>query len=574
MKKIIFYFDPAVRSMLAAKAPGEGDNKPAPSSPYNFMYTSEIVARVIEVDSEDQIPTRLDSGYEYYKVQEYHPIKADTGIYYDESTTSYKSSSYGFVIFDGQRIRWLTPLILSKDKLKAYFAVYPTKLGKLPTLKDIDEALINYKILARVEQKKIQEQLETIDPHAPVLTRILVAQGRQPVDGHAEYYTPLIDIKKKAGEIKPDGSIDFKEVGSIIEVRKGQEILKRFPAVKPEDGYDIYGFKLSAEVTRTEGFRKGDNIIRLEMDENTFVSFVDGCLSISGNKISVLPVAMIPGDVNYDTGNIDVTGSVHIMGSVLPGFSVKARGDIIIEKNVDDAHIESGGNITVNMGVVGKENVRLIAGGNITAKFLLNATVEAAGDIFVEDSIINCDVFSNNRITVTAKQGKIIGGKATALYEIVVNVSGSPNETETQLNVGRNLFIEKELSDIHKEISKWRTAVNETITKLKLSFGETVFDNPKEFIEMLPAVKKKNCLLLLKELSGNNIELKKFVEQAKEVQSKLKLDREPSIIIKNRAHPGTVISVKKSVKRIDSPIDNVKYYEDPEEKVIRFSSAV
>ena len=224
--------------------------------------------------------------------------------------------------------------------------------------------------------------------------------------------------------------------------------------------------------------------------------------------------------------------------------------------------------------VVGKENVKLIASGNVTAKYLLNANVEAAGEIFVEDSIINCDVFSNNRISVVARQGKIIGGKTTALYEIVVNVSGSPNETETQLSVGRNLFIEKELLDIHKEVSKWRAAVNETITKLKLSFGEKVFENPKEFLEMLPPVKKKNCLLLLKELGNNNSELKKFVEQSKEVQNKLKLDREPCIVVKNRVYPGTVLSIKKSIKRIDSPIDNVRYYEDPVEKVIRFSPAV
>ena len=573
MKKIIFYIDPTVRTIVSEKVAEEGESF-IPSSPHNFVYTSDIVARIIDVDNEDQIATRLDPGYEYYKIHEFHAIKADSGIYYDESINAYKASSYGFVIFDGQKIRWLTPLIISKDKLKAHFTVYPTKFGKMPAIADIEEALASYKIVARIDQKKILEQLDKIDKSAPVLTRILVAQGREPINGHAEYYMPLLDIKKRAGEIKSDGSIDFKEVGSIIEVKKGQDVVQRFPATKPVDGFNVYGDKFSAEFKRAEGFRKGDNIEQSLGDENILVASVDGCLDISGNKISVLPVALIPGDVNYEAGNIDFNGSVHILGSVLPGFSVKARGDVIIEKNVDDAYIESGGNIIVKMGVVGKENVKLIASGNVTAKYLLNANVEAAGDIFVEESIINCDVFSNNRISVIARQGKIIGGKTTALYEIVVNVSGSPNETETQLSVGRNLFIEKELMEIHKEVSKWRAAVNETITKLKLSFGEKVFENPKEFLEMLPVVKKKNCLLLLKELGSNNNELKKFVEQSKEVQNKLKLDREPCIVVKNRVYPGTVLSIKKSIKRIDSPIDNVRYYEDPAEKVIRFSPAV
>ncbi|MBN1496264.1 MAG: DUF342 domain-containing protein [Spirochaetes bacterium] len=574
MKKIIFYFDPTVKKMLTEKVMENGEKKVVLSSPYNFVYLSEIVARVIDIDSDEQIPTRLDPGYDYYRVLDFKVIKADSGIYYDEQLNAYKAAEYGFVVLDGQRLKLISALSVSKDKLKAYYSIYPTKLGKVPTYADIEETLHKNAIMARVEQATVEEQLQTIDPANPRFVRILVAQGREPVNGHDEYYLPLINLSKKAGEIKSDGSIDFKEVGSIIEVKKGQDVLRRVPKVKPADGYDIFGDKTFAEMSPVEGYYKGLNIEPGLGDDNIFLSSIDGCIDIDGKKISVIPTAVISGDVNYDTGNIDFDGSVHILGSVVSGFSVKARGDIIIEKNVDDAFIEAGGDITVKMGVVGKENVKLVAGGKVVAKYLLNAKVEAAGDIIVDDSIINCDVFSNSRISVVARQGKIIGGKSTALYEIVVNVSGSINETETQLNVGRNLFIEKELADIHKEISKWRQIVDETMRKLKVNFGDSVFDNPKEFIAKLPNFKKKNCLMLLKELSSGNKELKTHMERSKEVQDKLRLEREPCIIIKNKAYPGTIISIRKSIKRIESMIDNVKYYEDPEEKIIRFSPAV
>ena len=574
MKKIILYFDPTVNKMLTETVTEEGEKKFVLSSTKNFVFASEIVARVISIDTDEQIPTRLDPGYDYYTIIDFQTIKADTGIYYDEQNQCYKSSAYGFVVFDGQKIRWLSPLTVSKDKSKAYYSVYPTKTGRLPSYSDIEEALHGYKILSRIEQQKVEEQLKAIELGNPRFTRILIAQGREPAHGHEEYFLPLINLMKKAGEIKSDGSIDFKEVGSIIEIKKYQDILKRVPAVKPADGYDVFGDKTYAEFLRHDGYYKGDNIEQGKDDENIFVSSIDGCVDLDGKKISVLPVAFIHGDVNYDTGNIDFDGSVHITGSVLPGFTVKARGDIIIEKNVDDAFIDAQGDITVKMGVVGKENVKLTANGMITVKYLLNAKVEAAGDVVVEDSIINSDVFSNSKISVIARQGKIIGGKATALYEIQVNVSGSPNETETQLIVGRNLFIEKELAAIHKEIAKWRQAVDDSMRKLKVSFGEAVFDNPKEFIAKLLPAKQKSCLLMLKELSANNKELKKMMDQSKEIQDKLKLEREPCIIIKNKAYPGTVISIKKSTKRIDGPIDNVKYYEDPDEKIIRFSPAV
>jgi uncharacterized protein len=574
MKKIIFYFDTTVKKMLTEKITEEGEKKLVLSSPHNFVYMAEIVARVIDVSSDDQIPTRLDPGYNYYQVQDFKVLKADSGIYYDETINAYKAAEYGFVILDDQKIRLISALSVSKDKLKAYYSICPTKLGKVPSYADIEETLHKNAVMARFEQSKVEEQLQTIDPANPRFVRILVAEGKEPVNGHEEYYLPLISMEKKAGEIKSDGSIDFKEVGSIIEVKKGQDVLKRVPKVKPADGYDIFGDKTYANVLPSEGFFKGVNIEQGMGDDNIFISSIDGCIDIDGKKISVIPTAVITGDVNYDTGNIDFDGSVHILGSVVSGFTVKARGDIIVEKNVDDAVLDAGGDITVKMGVVGKENVKLIAGGKVTAKYLLNAKVEAAGDIIVDDSIINCDVFSNSRISVVARQGKIIGGKSTALYEIVVNVSGSINETETQLIVGRNLFIEKELSGIHKEISKWRETVDEIIRKLKVNFGEAVFENPKEFIAKLPNIKKKSCLLLLKDLSNGNKELKRFMEQSREVQEKIKLEREPCIIIKNKAYPGTIVSIRKSIKRIDSPIDNVKYYEDPEEKIIRFSPAV
>src|SRR4030043_291744 len=326
MKKILFYFDPSVNKMLVEKATEEGDKKLVLSSPYNFMYASEIVARVINIDSEEQIPTRLDPGYSYYKIMDFQTVKADTGIYYDEQAGAYKSGQYGFVIFEDQKIKWISPITVSRDKMKAYYSIYPTKLGKIPSYADIEEILHQYKILSRIEQKKIEEQLQNIDSANPRLTRILVAQGREPVTGHEEYYLPLINLQKKAGEIKSDGSIDFKEVGSIIEVKKGQDVLKRVPGVKPSDGDDIYGDKSFAEFERHEGYSQGANVVQGAGDDTIFVSALDGCIDIDGKKISVLPVAFIHGDINYDTGNIDFDGSVHITGSVNPGFSVKAGG--------------------------------------------------------------------------------------------------------------------------------------------------------------------------------------------------------------------------------------------------------
>lgn len=574
MRKIIFYFDNSVTRIFKEITTEEGEKKTVLTTGNNFVSRTEIVARIIDIDNEEQIPTRIDPGYSYYNVANYIPLQIADGLYFDESQNSYKASEYGFVIYDGKFLRLLSPLKVSRDKVKAHFSIFPTKFGKIPTVKDIEETVHGYQIMASLGEKQIQEQLQKINPAEKKLHRILVAQGKAPINGHEEYYTPLISLDKKAGQILSDGRIDYKETGGIIEVHKGQELLQRTPAVKQVDGFDVYGDKLPSDIEPPQGYKRGSGIVQSGHDPNIFLGEIDGCLVEESRVISVLPVVNIKGDVDYDTGNVDFHGSVHIHGSVLPGFSVKASGDIIIEKSVEDALIKAEGDITIKEGVVGKESVKILSGGTVTAKYLLNAKVEAVKDIIVEDSIINCDVFANNKIQVVSKNGKIIGGKSTALHEIEINTSGNPNDTETILTVGRNLYIEKELSELRVQIDGWRETVNEVIRKLKVSYGEGVFENPKEYIAILPAVKKKNCLLLLKELSDSNKKLKELVEESKKVQEKLVLNQEPFIIIKHKAFPGTVLNIKKQVRKIDKEIENVKFYEDKTDKTIRFTSAV
>ena len=71
MKKIICYFDNAVKKIFIAKLDQAGKKKISLSSPYNFVSYNEIVARVIDIENTDQIKSHLDKGNSYYKVIDY-----------------------------------------------------------------------------------------------------------------------------------------------------------------------------------------------------------------------------------------------------------------------------------------------------------------------------------------------------------------------------------------------------------------------------------------------------------------------------------------------------------------------
>ena len=123
------------------------------------------------------------------------------------------------------------------------------------------------------------------------------------------------------------------------------------------------------------------------------------------------------------------------------------------------------------------------------------------------------------------------------------------------------------------EIIMIKERVEEINTSMKMQFGEEIFKNPKEYIKILPPMKKKTCLLLLNDLSTANGSLKKLIEEAKAIEEKMKLDKEPAIIATNKVFPGVVINVRKSVKKIDRLVENVKFYEDQLDKSVRFVAA-
>lgn len=575
MKLLMTYFDSQQKKMLTQKVTPEGKKLITVSTPNNFVSRDEIICRVIEVDSEDDAEKYLDQGYSFYRLISYQKIRIDGTVYYDERERCYRSHWYGFVILDDAgNLRVATPLQISKDKTQAYYFIFPTKFGKLPLMADIDEELASNKIIAPVDSVKIKADIEMIDSSVKRLSRIKVAQSKPPVTGQSEYFEPLIELEKKAGKVELDGHIDYREVGTIQEVKRGTKVLKRIPKVVAQDGYTIYGEKARGTTLPPKGLSKGKNIEPSVEDPDIFVATVDGCIQRSGRKISIVEVAIINGDVDYESGNIDFSGTVQVSGNVLPGFEVKAGGDVIIQGNVDDALIESGGNITVKQGIAGKGETKVYCSGDLFAKYIVNATVEVKRSITVDESIINSHIFSNDKIFVTADHGKIMGGKVIARHRVEVASIGSNKETLTEIMVGRNLEVEKVLEGIRKEITEANHELEDVLNKMKNSFGNQLFEDPKGFIAVLPQIKKKQCIQLLGELSQHKQTVADLKGKASEVEKKLLLDEEPFIIAKNTLYAGTTITVRREVKKILEEMKNVKFYYDVSEKTLRFTSAV
>ena len=117
MRKVIFYFDPTVQTILTQRKNKAGEVKTVLSSLNNFASEGETVAAVVDIKEHEDIASYVDPAYPFYKVMDYFNFDAGQGIYFDDAAKVYKASYFGFLIFKDKKVQILSPLVYGKDKL-------------------------------------------------------------------------------------------------------------------------------------------------------------------------------------------------------------------------------------------------------------------------------------------------------------------------------------------------------------------------------------------------------------------------------------------------------------------------
>ena len=162
----------------------------------------------------------------------------------------------------------------------------------------------------------------------------------------------------------------------------------------------------SAELSPGDGVRteEGDAGDDDSGSKRRFYATGDGSVQLSGEKIEVLPIANINGDVTFKVGHIETRGDVAVSGSVLYGFNIKCAGTVVVGGEVENgASIQAGGDVAISQRVV-RDGTRVVAGGSIECKLVQNATVIAQGDITVGNSLMNAHVRSGKEVVIQARR--------------------------------------------------------------------------------------------------------------------------------------------------------------------------
>ena len=351
---------------------------------------------------------------------------------------------------------------VSHDNMKAYLYLPGPELESY-TISNVTEALQASGVVYGIQEDKIQEAID----RQIYNEEVLIAEGTESKDGVAGFYEYKFDMNfSKQPKVRPDGSVDYWSIKMVEIVTEGQEIAVYHPAVPGVDGMDVKGKPLIAKRGRDLIPLRGKGFERSE-DGLVYTSLMDGKIEMTNERIVILPVYEVQGDVDLSIGNIDFRGDVIVHGGVCSGVSVKATGTITIDGVVEGAQIEAGKDIVLRSGVMGASRASITTRGNISAKFFEYTRVHANGSIQA-DVFLNCQVSCGESIILDGKKASIVGGRVGAIQGIAVHTLGSDGEVNTQVRIGNDASVRRRIGVLRSKIEVEKANLEKIENGLKI----------------------------------------------------------------------------------------------------------
>jgi len=340
---------------------------------------------------------------------------------------------------------------VSDDKLECRCSYVPHEQGSMITRSELNEHLAQSSVKFGLDSEAL-EDFAVKAAAGQELSMVLLAAGTPPVpgkDGWLSYTAqPSVTVAHVVDESE---KIDLHNVQTFINVMPGDEIGRIIPPQAGVPGRGVTGQVIIAKLPRPLNLKIGENVC-ISDDGTQLIAETAGRVCAGTDEISVAQEYVVAGDVNFRVGSIVFNGYVEVRGDILDGFNVTAVKGLRVSGNIGACQIKSDGDITF-CGMDGMEKGTIECGGNITANFMHDcARVDCAGDVMVDVEIHNCHVNSGGRIMVN--KGAIANGSYNALAGIETKKAGSASSVKTTLRAGFDYRDIPELVRITDELEK------------------------------------------------------------------------------------------------------------------------
>ncbi len=447
-------------------------------------------------------------------------------------------------------------IVVSKDRLQAWVEL-PALVSPCfspPGEDEIITALTGKGIeLTEAVRERVRQYLQIVGRASPadatqgcpeVPERFLIAEGYPPVeatDGRFEWDEAF---SKQAQAGQNDAPVDYYTLNSILTIEAGTTVGRIVAPTDGQVGRDVFGKELTPRRRTGLPVKLGHGLRAAAADPQRVVTDVPGWLAHEGNTIRMSEVLRLPGDVDFKSGNVNSVVDVHIRGGVKPNFSVKTTKSLTIQRAVEAAELDVGGDLQVRGGLFGHYSRRLIkAGGSITASICDAAHLEADGDICITKEIINCTVRAAGELQI--EHGSIVGGEVFARNGVKLKHAGSELGVPTRIAVGIDGTVLYRARKMAERIRKQQRDARQLRAQVKLLLAH---------VKRLTAAQR----VVASEWLAKAAEIERITDDLaadrKQMLEQATPDRNPVVDVAGTLYPGVVVVFGLREAAIKTPV--------------------
>jgi uncharacterized protein (DUF342 family) len=434
-----------------------------------------------------------------------------------------------------------------EDELSAVMTVTCGYAGKSPSLLSLQKSAKKVGLVRGVSQKRLAKLLNNVKTSAPgTIIEETIAIGLPPRNGRPSKLKPLV---KNALEriLMPQQSVsnrvDMRNLGDVICVKAGTELLRRLPPTEGRAGYSVTGAVLKPLPGEWLKIRPGDGTIVSESDSNLLLASIAGMPKFKDPNMWVDDTFICKG-VNVGSGNVNFDGAVLVNGDVTEKMNIVATGDVTINGFVESATISAGGDIIITEGAMGKVNdlntiysTVLRAKGSIHIQHGQGVDLSCGGDVSIGRQLAHSKITCRGKVTVgpiDRPNGNIFGCIIKSHKKVSAGTFGAVSGSNLSIDFsdGFNTLLERKdtLDELVRLIKQNNTLHNDRMKIINSKFV------PEEMQHRVDEAK---------ELFQNETQLLQWLEtKANEMnESKDKYQQDIAILANKRVYPGVVIKL-------------------------------
>lgn len=516
----------------------------------------DLVKKSIDVASIHELIQKTE--YKHFFIFDENILDAIQGY----KTALKNNSSTPILHRVGERRDSQIKVTIADDQLSVDMTVTCGYAGMLPTMQVLLSELNALGIKRGIGKNRLANLVKLCKDASPGdVFQEIVAKGLPAKAGRPSKLKPLVQNALER-ILKPQSSgssrVDMRDLGAIICVKKGTELLRRMPPTEGRHGYTVTGDVITAKPGEWVKFRPGDGAVVSDNDENLLIADISGMPKFKDQKMWVDDVFICKG-VNVGTGNINYDGSVLVNGDVTEKMEIHASGDVTVNGFVESAVIKAGGDIIITEGAMGKVNdssteysTTLTSKGSVHVQHGQGLDIICNSNITIGRQLAYSRVNCKGKVTVGAvdkPNGNIFACSVKCHDQVSAGTLGavSGSSLNVDFSEGFNTLLERKdtLDDLLRQIKQNNLRHLERMNLIESKFI------PEDMQERVDEAKQ---------LFQSETQLLQWLEfKAKEMQkSKEQYQTDIQLLANKRLYPGVIVKLNNRTWRADREYDRSK----------------